>query len=510
MASPSDFAILQKKCNKYENKLKAPIPAFPYTPQIRYKYDDLATACGGLPALAPPTVGLRSELVAFEKGEGDMKRWKAIILMTSLLAGIASMAAAQDATHVISSISFNIKGRTTERALRTYLSMRPALREGLEFPSAEALESFLELKRHDLVNERVFKSVEVADVAGEAHGGKVPHAVTIDVVDSITFFPLPSVAYNSNYGWEPDVETHYDNAFGTMTNWYLDAYFAYLSGAVRPIDKWRVHPRIKNLVMAGLPFTLDMLVDYDESKTVVGDVAIADYSSCEINADLSTKIKYNGKYYYQPELVAFTNIGYADYLGNNNFNRDYLGLTLTNTLGVGRVDWVGNFRKGYDASVYVTAKALDRNSRFGVTGEIGTTTKWYMPWRFLNYYGRFNAQLDINDEPTGLGSWLRGVADNSMSGAAGAFLNNTLAVDLVPWKGVLDLQLHPFLDAGIVYPTSRAFSLSSDFRCGAGADVVLFVDAISNFLLRCTIGLDLDYAEPWDHMEIIFNTGFSY
>jgi hypothetical protein len=439
-----------------------------------------------------------------------MKRWKAAFLAASLLAGIASMAAAQEAAHVISSLDFRVKGMTTEGALRAYLSMRPALREGLEFPSAAALADFLELKRRDLVNDRVFKSVEVEDVAGEARKGKVPHAVTIAVVDAITFFPLPSVAYNSNYGWEPDVEMHYDNAFGTMTNWYLDTYFAYLPGAERPIDKWRVHPRVKNFVIGGLPCTLDMLVDYDESKTVVGDVVIADYSRCKVNADLSTKIKFDGDRYYQPELVAFTNLGYADYLGNGNFNRDYLGLTFTNTLGVGRVDWVGNFRKGYDASVYATAKALDRNSRFSVTGEVGTTTEWYLPWRFLNYYGRFNAQLDINDEPTGLGSWLRGVADNSMSGAAAAFLNNTVAIDLVPWRGVVDLQLHPFLDAGIVFPTSRAFSASSDFRCGAGADIVVFVDAISNLLLRCTVGMDLDYEKPWEHAEIIFNTGFSY
>ena len=439
-----------------------------------------------------------------------MRKWRAIILVASLLACLASTAAAQEAAHVISSIDFKIKGMTTEGALRSFLSMRPALREGLEFPSAEALSAFLELKRHDLVNERVFKSVEVKDVAAASQGGKVPHAVTIAVVDAISIFPLPSAAFNSNYGWEPDIETHYDNAFGTMTNWYLDAYFAYLPEAERPIDKWRVHPRIKNLVMAGLPFTLDMLFDYNESKTMVSDVAIADYSYYTINADLSTKIKYNNDYYWEPEFVVFTNFGYTDYLGDGKFNRDYLGLTLTNTFGKGRVDWTGNFRKGYDASVYATAKALDRNSDFSVTGELGTTTEWYLPWRFLNYYGRFNAQIDINDEPTGLGSWLRGIKDNSMSGAAGVFLNNTVAVDIIPWKGVLDLQLHPFFDVGVVYPTSRAFSTSSDLRYGAGADVVLFIDAISNLLLRCTIGMDLGYAEPWDHMEIIVNTSFTY
>lgn len=436
---------------------------------------------------------------------------KSLALALVLIACLAPAAIAEGETHVIASLGFKIAGITTEKALRTFLSIRPPLREGLEFATAEELTAFLEGKRQDLVNDRVFKSVKYSDEAEEASGGAVRHAITFEVVDAFSLFPLPNVTYDSNYGWEPDIETHYDNAFGSMTNLYLDAYFAIRDkDGEADVNKWRIHPKVSNLVIAGLPFTLDMLFDYLKAENYTDDVLVSNYDYYKANADLSTVFNFKNNMYYKPGLVAFSYFDYHDYLGNGNFNRDYFGSSLTNTFGAGRVDWSGNFRKGGDANAYVTVSALDRNESFSVTGEIGTTERWYLPWKFLDYYGRFHAMVDINNEPTGLGSWLRGIKDSTMSGAAGAFLNQSLAIDLLPVKGLFDLQLHPFLDAGIVAPASRDFNASSDLRFGAGADIALFLDAISNFLIRCTVGMDLGYAAPWDHLEIILNTGLSF
>lgn len=439
-----------------------------------------------------------------------MRMSKAIALAMALQAGFASIAAAQEAVHAISSIEFRITGLTKENALRRFLSISPALEEGAEYASIEDIEALLARKRQDLINTRVFKSVRTEAVTGEHVGEKVLHAVIIEVVDAFTFFPLPNVTYDSNYGWIPDLELHYDNAFGTMTDWYLDAFFAYLPGAERPIDKFSIHPKISKLVMWRLPFTLDLLFDYLEQKTVVSDELTSDYSFYKVNADLSTTFNFAKQTYYKPELIAFACFDYVNYLPGSEIDREFYGINLTNTVGVGKVDWIGKFRGGYDVSAYATLKALDRDEALGLTGEFGTTAAWYLPWRFMNYYGRAHGMVVINDEPTGLGSWLRGVADNTMSASAGAFLNNTLAFDVLPWKKVIDLQLHPFFDMGLVYPTSRPFSADADLRYGAGVDGVIFIDAIPNLLLRCTVGMDLGYDKPWDHLEILFNTGFTY
>jgi hypothetical protein len=440
-----------------------------------------------------------------------MRTVKSLSLVAALLIGLATAAFSQETTQVIESVDFKITGATSEGALRNFLSISPGLREGLEFPSREALSSFLEQKRKDLVNDRVFKSVKLEDVAGETAGGKTLHAVTIEVVDAFSIFPLPYPSYDSNSGLLLGVETHYDNALGTMTNWYLDSYLVIRERDGKSgVGKWRIHPKISNLVLAGLPLTLDCLFDHKENQNISDDTLLADWACYRASADLSTKFNFQNDWYYKPELVAYSNFGFVDYLGNGDFNRDVLGLSATNTVGFGRVDWIGNFRKGFDANAYGTVSGLDRNDQFGVTGELGASASWYLPWKIVDYYGRFHAQYSLNDAPTGLGSWLRGVKDSTMSGVAAAFLNQSLAIDVLPLKGILDLQLHPFVDAGVALPASGAFDFSSDLRIGAGADVALFIDAISNFLIRCTVGMDLGYAKPWDHMEIILNTGLSY
>ncbi len=440
-----------------------------------------------------------------------MKKLKIAYLVAVLGMALAPIAFSQESVQVIGSIDFRITGATTERAMRNFLSIAPALREGAEFPSPAALSAFLDRKRQDLVNDRVFKSVELVDAIGETADGRTRHAITIEVVDAFSLFPLPYPSYDSNSGFELGVETHYDNAFGTMTNWYLDTYLVLRDrDGATGVGKWRIHPKISNLIAAGLPLTLDFLFDRQENQNIVGEALLADWACYKVNADLSTTFNLAGDWYYKPELIAYSSFGFEDFLGDSSFNRDLFGVSATNTVGFGRVDWAGNFRKGFDANAYATASGLDRNDVFGTTGELGSTVSWYLPWKFLAYYGRAHAQYDINDEPTGLGSWLRGIKDSTMSGVAGAYLNQSLAIDVLPWKKVLDLQLLPFADVGVVLPSSRAFSGASDLRLGAGADIVLFIDAISNFLIRCTVGMDLGSSAPLDHIEVILNTGLSY
>jgi len=440
-----------------------------------------------------------------------MKTFKTIYLVAALIIAYAPSGFSQAAVHFIGSVEFKISGAMSESALRNFLSINPPLREGEEFTSPEALSAFLDRKRQDLINDRVFKSVELSDEIGETVDGRTGHAVTIEVVDAFSLFPLPYPSYDSNSGFLLGVETHYDNAFGTMTNWYLDSYLVLRTrDGATGVGKWRIHPKISNLVVAGLPLTLDLLFDRQENQNIVEDTLVADWACYKASADLGTTFHFAEDWYYKPGLIAYSSFGFQDFLGYSSFNRDLFGLSATNTVGFGRVDWDGNFRKGFDANGYATVSGLDRNEVFGLTGELGASVSWYLPWKSLDYYGRVHAQYSINDEPTGLGSWLRGIKNSTMSGVSGAFVNQSLAIDLIPWKGVLDLQIHPFADAGIVFPTSRSFNPGSDLRFGAGADIVLFIDAISNFLIRCTVGMDMGSSAPLDHVEVILNTGLSY
>jgi fluoride ion exporter CrcB/FEX len=149
--------------------------------------------------------------------------------------------------------------------------------------------------------------------------------------------------------------------------------------------------------------------------------------------------------------------------GGSDYNQDKFAFTLSNTVGYGKVNWVGSFLDGFDANIEGSLNALDRDDVFGATGSIGATSTWYLPWKILDYYVRLHAEYVINDDSIGLGSWLRGVKGQHQNGVAGVFTNQTLAIDV-----------------------------------------------ISNFLICCTVGMELTSDSLLDHIEMILNTGLTY
>jgi hypothetical protein len=433
-------------------------------------------------------------------------------ILAAALALLSAMTAfPQEGVHVIASLEFQITGMTSEAAIRSHTD----LREGQEFPSAEALTTFLDRQRQDLINARVFDSVEFSDTVISAQEGRTEHAVVYAIADSFTVFPLPYPSYDSNSGLQLGVETRYDNAFGTMTNWYLDIYVV-LRGrdGGYGMGPWKIHPRIGNIRAGGLTWSVDVNQEHRETRifdTLVSTtIPQADFDSDYTSIDLSTGFSLGGMWSYGVNLGASATYNYTDRGSPAGFARDYFGISLHNGLGVGRIDWIGNFRKGASAGIEHTISGLDRNNAFGITNEIGLNGSWYLPFLFFDYYGRARAQVDFNNEPGSLGSWLRGIQDSTLGGVAGIFLNQTLGIDVVHWKGVFDIQLHPFIDAGLVIPASRAFNAASDIRAGAGADLLLFIDAISNFTIHVTFGLDLTAVDPLGNPEIIFNTSVFY
>jgi D-psicose/D-tagatose/L-ribulose 3-epimerase len=47
-------------------------------------------------------------------------------------------------------------------------------------------------------------------------------------------------------------------------------------------------------------------------------------------------------------------------------------------------------------------------------------------------------------------------------------------------------------------------------RIGAGVDIMLFIDIVSIFLIRCTVGMELTSEPPLDRIEVIFDTRLTH
>ena len=134
------------------------------------------------------------------------------------LLAFAPALAAQEEWHIIRSVAFSIEGSTSERALRSFTG----LREGLEFPTA-ARSRNSSSGRADSSTTEYSRRSRYSTWPGRPKRRR-PHAVTVRVVDSPSFVPLPDISYDSNFGLVLSVQFHYDNAFGTMSNWFFDSY----------------------------------------------------------------------------------------------------------------------------------------------------------------------------------------------------------------------------------------------------------------------------------------------
>ena len=177
------------------------------------------------------------------------RTWLGFAFSALLLSLCAQSLEAQIERPFIGSLVFIIEGSTGESALRGFTG----LREGRDFPSAEALAAFLDEKRRDLVNDRVFTTVEVSDEAGPSVAGRIEHRITVHVVDSPTFVPLPNISYDSNLGLLLGAQLHYDNAFGTMSNWFFNGFAVVREReAAYGAGPWELHPRFDH-IMVGWP-----------------------------------------------------------------------------------------------------------------------------------------------------------------------------------------------------------------------------------------------------------------
>jgi hypothetical protein len=423
------------------------------------------------------------------------------------LIGSASGAAAQAERHVIRSLVFVIDGSTNERAIRDFTG----LREALDFPSAAALATFLDRARRALVDDRVFRTVEIADEAGAPAEGRVEHRVTVRLVDSPTFAPLPNVSYDSNQGLILGVQWHYDNAFGTMTNWFLDSYVVTREeNGSYGIGAWDLHPRIGYIMAGGLAWTLELELQREELRLWDLGSEIAAWDDYSASASIDTKLPLGGQWYYDMQPGFMGQFDTADRMGNGAYPKDYSGPDYRQALGIGGVDWIGNFRSGYDLRLEHFLQTDVTPGGIGLSNEVSATALWYYPRSSLNYYGRVRVQADFGRVPVDLGKWLRGIPDDSMSGVASAFLNQTLGIDLGLPRSILDIQVHPFFDLGTALPSARAWNPRTDIRTGAGADFLFFSDALPDIYIRCTFGLDLGTKNPFAQPEIIIDTTMSY
>ena len=120
---------------------------------------------------------------------------------------------------MISEYHFFIKGRTSERAIRSRI-----VPDGDEiFDSEEQLRNALENKRQTLKNLRIFRSVDYEYKYVNESASMRFYDVEFTIVDGGAKLPFPYAKYDSNYGLKAGARIYDKNLLGQMADLYFNA-----------------------------------------------------------------------------------------------------------------------------------------------------------------------------------------------------------------------------------------------------------------------------------------------
>jgi hypothetical protein len=477
--------------------------------------------------------------MSFERFRATFFIVLAILLATLSPDRIGAQAAVvSDGPYVIRSVDFSIQGVTLEFILRK----KADFKIGASFATKAELEAYIADRRQLLVNERVLAEVSADYEALPAAGGGFDVAVRVSTKDSWNIMALPYFKYDSNSGLLLSVRGRDYNFLGSMQtlvlnlDWTQDelgrnAYGGYMTCGVpfRLLDHdWSTslsqdlrifadERPTKSVTSAGIGVTFH---ERGPPVTLSGTQTLSfnpDSVASDVDPYLLTTA--GSLSTWLPVGGAVGELGSTSYSISAGASRmwrfdapvrsDRLStvFTISQSLSLGRIDWSGNMLEGMrfsasnwngyyvDSDSWVVDLDAQAIALFTYEGRLGAKA------RFQGFY------RPIGSARGSLGSNIRGVLDARVSGDAGAFVNLDLPVKLFDFPTQVfikknwfdfELQFSPFLDAAIVRPaagvrprTDSAIS-GDDVWCGAGFEFLVFPVRVRSFIVRGSLGFDLD------------------
>ena len=194
-----------------------------------------------------------------------------------------------------------------------------------------------------------------------------------------------------------------------------------------------------------------------------------------------------------------------------SFTREPQSYGIYQEIGMDRVDWIGNFKKGYQAETdlltrMVWNKGKDIKATMGISAAYFNILASRVSWGC-----RIKGLWAMDDRIYKLGEYMRGVPDFDLTGYGALFLNTTLPVVVAEVDGLAEGQIAPFIDMGIVNPVGGEFRSREHMRMTTGLDFAVFPEKIRSIQLRVTLGYDLFSPAPAsERYEILLSTSLFF
>jgi len=460
---------------------------------------------------------------------------------------------APDSIFLINSFDFNVKGWTKPYALIE----KAELITGEEITGFANLEKYIQNKTQLIINERVLKdnvlieyTVEEAIENGSGQK-KYPVNLTINVEDTWNIIALPYPKYDTNSGFEITIKARDYNFLGTMSPLRLDI------GYINDEEKRNIFTLMLD---ADIPFRLfglywnfdfDNNFNYQPNKEFhyyysnktglsvdipVGrsTLNIGFYEHIIFNEENSDKDKkqlgqnfQEGLYLssrtqiswkiptgfkfgdeeltYTPKISAVFNHEISPWILSDTRKGPFL--TFSHVLNVGRVDWIGNFKKGFLAGI---SNSFNYNfyyleiNKEPLTVSLDVTGSGHFIFNdYLGFSTRVKYRHWFNTYSTSAGDTLRGFRDNTIKADYIVSVNFDVPVKVLKFKPskwfnskvkVFDFDLHlgPVIDIGIYQEhIENQFLGSGYFLLAAGLEAIIFPDFFRSMFLRVSFGYGL-------------------
>uniref|UniRef100_A0A7C3IFY1 Bacterial surface antigen (D15) domain-containing protein n=1 Tax=Gracilinema caldarium TaxID=215591 RepID=A0A7C3IFY1_9SPIR len=479
-----------------------------------------------------------------------------------------------DGPYYIRSITYAITGITQPFALRNAADIK----EGELLANKAALDQYINIKTQLLLNNRVLEKAEIQYTLGKAEAdGRIPVDVTVKTTDTWNIIALPYFKYDSSKGLEISAKARDYNFLGTMQPLKIDLGYeidreplnnqAFDKGAFFvdidsnfPFRAWNLDWNFdfdhyfgytykygfeyenKTGLSLSIPIQSTTLTisayqgvsinqeNADKYKPLYGD-RYADYwyLSNWLRADwtIPTSIKVDGfsKVLYIPSLQIKQN-----YRPFGDIGEERIGpvTTIAHKLAFGRVDWIGNFRRGLDISLSNTndynlyKTSWNKSVQAELIGH-------YPLFSFAELSGRIQGAYYFDEPDSNGASPLRGILDSAISAQYGIYANFDVPIRVIKfvpsewfgkrWLRIFDIeqQWTPFIDTALVKdPVHNLDFSSNDMLITSGAEVVTFPLFIRSFYLRISVGFNLKEAlriqalPDGDNREIFIGLGHHY
>ncbi len=423
-------------------------------------------------------------------------------------------------SYEIKEVNYHIDGITREGALMKELD---DLMPETVFSSKEELEAFIAKQRQLLVNLRQLKEDSTIEYSIEDGTNDVIVDVYTKDTWNIIVFPIPE--YDSNNGFSLTLKYRDKNFFGTLERFALN--FAWqnkdgestvaLDGSFTLPFEWKQHQWYWNTgvdweysngehdletstglgidFMVGnlLPtFTVTEYYNYDNAD-IDTDWFTTRFSVTE-SFDTGFILPAFEEFTYTPEI--YSEIDYK-FDGSISDSKGGLEVGFGQTLAAGRVDWIGNFRKGVDFSL---ANTNTRNLQHAYWNrDITMSLSGYSPLPFKILFwnmavsGRISGLAEFDEPEDEAASYIRGIRDTKMGTAVeyGGFLNTDLTMRAFTIPKFVEAQGSVYFDAGWVKEKDIDFDPDKHFKMGVGIEAIGFPLFARSYFLRGSLGVDL-------------------